>query len=343
MRPPRFCLLALSACLRVGYDEQPRNPADGGYANQPDTGASTDAEAPFDAAASGDASAKGPTDAAPRIDAGAAIDAAAGFDASSAVDAAQPDPVDAATPMPDAAAVTGCRTVTRDYCLALPSLAEAPVLDGALDCGPALIELVPVGWHSPEAYLGDHPARYASAWRPDGLYFYIEVDDALRLPALASDKDPWCGDGIELYADADGVYVSAPDYDDPGAIQLLATAPARDPSTVLAVDARYHTRSNKRGSDWPASGHITVARANGYALEAFVTAADLALSSWSLAAGAHVGIDIAINVSVGIESERVECGYNLGQYYLRVSSTPCTSDACRPYSNASAFCTPVLE
>ena len=235
-------------------------------------------------------------------------------------------------------------TSTRDYCLTLPALAEAPTLDGALDCGPTPIELAPTGWHSSQAYAGDHPARYAAAWRSDGLYFYVEVDDALVLPALASHGDPWCGDGVELYADADGVFPLAPDYDDPGAIQLLATAPApAGSSTALAVDARYHTRKQKRRADWAASRHVAVTRANGYALEAFVSAADLDLSSWSLSAGAHVGIDIAINVSVADATQQVECGYNLGQYFLRVSSTPCTSDDCRPYSSAEAFCTPVLE
>lgn len=335
-----ICLLALSACLRIGYEEQPREPIDAGYANQ------RDAAVLFDAAGASDAVVS-TTDAAISMDAAATLDAAKPADAAAIamVDAASPadagSMLDAANPI-DAA--VGCTPVMRDYCVTLPALPEAPVFDGVLDCGPALIELVPVGWHSSEAYAGDHPARYAAAWRPDGLYVYIEVDDTLVLPAPASEVEPWCGDGIELYVDADGVYMSAPDYDEPGAIQLLATAPARDSSTALAVDARYHTRDpDDRIADWEASRHVAVARANGYALEAFVTAADLDMDSWSLSAGGRLGFDLAINVSVADDSEQVECGYNLGQYYLRLSRTPCSSDNCRPYSNAAAFCTPVLE
>jgi hypothetical protein len=165
----------------------------------------------------------------------------------------------------------------------------------------------------------------------------------LRLPAVASDVDPWCGDGVELYADADGQYMSAPDYDYPGAIQLIATAPARDPSTLLAVDARYHTRSELRIGDWAAARHVVMARPKGYALEAFIAAEDLELSSWQLAPGDMVGFDIAINVSVADEAQKVGCGYFLGQYYLRLSRLPCSNDNCRPYSNAEAFCTAVLE
>jgi hypothetical protein len=62
-----------------------------------------------------------------------------------------------------------------------------------------------------------------------------------------------------------------------------------------------------------------------------------------LAAGGTVGIDIAINVSVANESQKVGCGYILGQYYLRLSRLPCATDSCRPYSNVAAFCTPLLE
>jgi hypothetical protein len=110
------------------------------------------------------------------------------------------------------------------------------------------------------------------------------------------------------------------------------------------VDARYHTSNpDERIADWEASRHVAVAHANGYAFEAFVTAADMDMSSWSLSTGGHLGLDIAINGSVADESARVECGYNLGQYYLRLSQSPCSSDNCRPYSNAAAFCTPVLE
>jgi len=344
------CLLALSACLRFGYGVAPDPAADGGttYVADAAVEAAQDAASPADGAA--------PIDGSASSDAAAGTDAAAKSDAAVADAAARPD----AAARSDAAAVDDAATASdaavtrdagadcspsapRDYCLRLPALVEPPTLDGVLDCGPTLIALPANGWNSPLALPSDNYARYAAAWRADGLYFYVEVDDTLRLPALASDVDPWCGDGVELYVDADGTYVSAPDYDDPGAIQLLAAAPARDASTSIAVSARYHTRSQSRASDWSAKRHVMVTRAAGYALEAFVAAAELDLTTWSLQSGATVGLDIAINVSVTDETQSVGCGYYLGQYYLRLSRSPCSSDNCRPYSNAEAFCTAVLE
>jgi hypothetical protein len=228
--------------------------------------------------------------------------------------------------------------------LELPALLDAPKIDGVLDCGPSLIPLPPSGWNSSKALPPDNHARYAAAWRPDGLYFYVEVDDMLRLPALASVIDPWCGDGIELYVDSDGTYFSPPDYDYPGTIQLLAAAPPRDLSMPRTIDARYHTRSEARADDWDPAGtrHVMVPRDKGYALEAFVAAVDLDLLLWHLSAGGRVGIDIAINVSVADESQKVGCGYFLGQYYLRVARPPCTIDECRPFADVAAFCTPLL-
>ena len=347
--------LSLGACVRLGYDERP-NPAAEGFdsglfdaavvsdSGTSDAGAPGDAAMAFDVGVASDAPATpdaAATDASATLDAAAPADASSMFDAAVTTDAAsEPDTSDAAP----ADAAVGCTpTAARDYCLQLPALASAPQLDGVLDCGPTLIDLPVTGWSSSAATPTDNHARYAAAWRMDGLYIYVEVDDPLRLPALASDVDPWCGDGVELYADADGQYVSAPDYDNPGAMQLLAAAPAADPGTALAVDALYHTRTQTRVANWSAARHVMAPRANGYALEAFIAAADLELSSWTLAAGAKVGFDIAINVSVADASQRVGCGYYLGQYYLRLSKSNCNSDNCRPYSNAAAFCTATLE
>ncbi|HKU39915.1 MAG TPA: sugar-binding protein [Polyangiales bacterium] len=345
------CVLGLSGCLRFGYKEHPEPAADGGKV-RPFVTVKADAGGISDAAAAGDASSEADA-ATPTSDAATSPDAASPpdsgmslADASALPDAADSTP-DAATD-DDAATMTDAgpsctRSAARDYCSKLPALPQAPKIDGVLDCGPTLVDLPASGWTASQSLPGDNHARYAAAWRPDGLYFYVEVDDALLLPALASHVDPWCGDGVELYADADGKYVSAPDYDDPGAMQLLATAPARDASTALAVDARYHTRSQSRAGDWAKARHVSVTRSGGYALEAFVAAADLELNSWTLAAGGTVGFDIAINVSVANESSKVGCGYYLGQYYLRLSRTPCSTDNCRPYSNAAAFCTALLE
>jgi hypothetical protein len=351
-----LCLLGLSGCLRLGYAEHRTPAADGG---KPDAGKLDMRDAgPRDAGSERDAS--GESDAATKSDASTPRDASTSTsDASDTVDSAvaMPDAsmmIDASTPTPDAsepddasmttdAGPTCTPSPARDYCMKLPSLPQPAEIDGQLDCGPSLIDLPAMAWNSTQPMPADIHARYAAAWRPDGLYIYVEVDDPLLLPALASDTDPWCGDGVELFVDADGTYVSAPDYDYPGAIQLLATSPSRNASTQLAVDARYHTRSQLRVGNWSASRHTTVLRDDGYALEAFIAAADIDLTTWTLAPGGEVGFDIAINVSVADASQKVDCGYNLGQYYLRVSQLPCTTDDCRPYSNAAAFCTALLE
>jgi hypothetical protein len=363
----RFLALLLvsclaSGCVRLGYREHA--PAAGGGTSGPDAGAQ-DASAKHDASASGDASSANDADVTPAdaassthdaaetnadaasSDASTTEDAATGTsDASTSQDASTSDAaMSDASLAPDAetdAGPTCTPNAASDYCVQIPALPADPKLDGTLDCGPSLIDLPATGWNSTGALPSDNHARYAVAWRPNGLYFYVEVDDSLLLPALASVVDPWCGDGIELYADADGTYVSAPDYDDPGGIQLLATSPAQD-SSKLAVDARYHTSSNARRADWDPSRHISVRRPNGYALEAFVQAPDLDLTSWQLQSGGKIGFDIAINVSVANASQSAGCGYYLGQYYLRLSKTPCNADNCRPYSNALAFCTALLQ
>lgn len=358
---PRTLILAISAlgltaCLRFGYSEH-SHAADGGMKTPTDAAAAfdasttdaamtrdaavyTDSAVPLDGAGARDASslerdaaaadaAKSTIDAAVVQDAGTTPDASTNVDASSAVDSGTP-----CTPSP-----------ATDYCTSLPALAAEPNIDGVLDCGPQLVDLPAIGWTSTaEPLPTDNHARYAAAWRPNGLYLYVEVDDPVLLPALFSETDPWCGDGIELYADTDGQYPSAPDYDDPGAMQLIATAPSATTGTLLAKDALYHTKSGKRNGDW-GTGHIAIKRPNGYALEALITSAQLKVTTWTLSAGGKIGFDIAVNVSTesANSSQKVDCGYSMGQYYLRVSQTPCTRNSCRPHANPTAFCTPTLQ
>src|SRR6516164_8463499 len=40
-------------------------------------------------------------------------------------------------------------SATVDYCTALPPLPAPPVIDGVLDCGPALVAAPPVDWSGP--------------------------------------------------------------------------------------------------------------------------------------------------------------------------------------------------
>ena len=255
--------------------------------------------------------------------------------------------VDASAGALDAAMLDAGRCpprLTHDFCEALPELADEPVLDGELDCGPQLRELPQRGWTGMRALPADQRARYAVAWRPNGLYFYVEVDDPQRLPATALEGKPWCGDGVELYADADGRFTAPPAYDDPGTMQLLAAAPAQLTSFERAPDVRFHTRSEEDVGEWNGTRHGTWPRADGYVLEGFVTAEELALPELNLSAGDHVGIDVAINVSVtgSDQTSQGDCGFRAGQYFLRVASEPCTTETCRPYKNVAAFCTPLL-
>lgn len=250
-------------------------------------------------------------------------------------------PQDTGTPPHEDAAV-GCKaSQTTDYCSRLPSLPGAPRIDGVLDCGPSLVELPVVGWTGSTPLPSDQRARYAAAWRPNGLYFYVEVDDPQRFPA-ARNRSPWCGDGIEIYADADGVYPSADGYDDPGTIQLLAAAPANNANAARAADERYRAPNQTAAGAWNGM-HLMVPRDGGFALEAFVSASDLDLDSWGLQAGAHVGFDLAINVSTDVNDNRANCEQRLGQYFLRVVGDACTAESCAPYTNANAFCTSTLE
>ncbi|HEY5146538.1 MAG TPA: hypothetical protein VII82_07210 [Polyangiaceae bacterium] len=114
-----------------------------------------------------------------------------------------------------------------DYCAALPPLSAAPIIDGVLDCGPALVAIAPVDWNGPPPlppFPPGNSAELAAAWRPDGLYVFVSVTTPAAFSAEAADP-VFYGAGVELFVDDDGVYASAPTYDNPGAIQLVVAAP----------------------------------------------------------------------------------------------------------------------
>ncbi len=230
-------------------------------------------------------------------------------------------------------------SVVADYCAEVPALPAAPVIDGAVDCALPLRAIDPQGWYSVDAspIPAGVAARYAVAWRPDGLYFYVEVDDPAVFPSVATSGMLWCADSAEIYVDSDGVVAAPPAYDDPGARQLIARAPTGD--TPETLGDRYLTTTLLGPWD---GGFVSVTRPGGYALEAFVDAADLGLGAWTLAEGANVGVDVGVNVSTADGAASTDCGSRLGQYFLRVASSGTDGCNLRPYCNASAFCTPVL-
>src|ERR1041385_7148746 len=62
-----------------------------------------------------------------------------------------------------------------DYCLNLPALAAPPQIDGVLDCGPPLLSFAANAWNGKGPLPAAHDASLTAAYRPDGLYVYVEV------------------------------------------------------------------------------------------------------------------------------------------------------------------------
>lgn len=292
-----------------------------------------DAAEPEPDAAILDAGMDGRMDAAPEPADAAARDAAPAD--SSSMDTSLPDST-ADAEVDDAGTVDGS-VEPLEYCQELPALSQAPVIDGVLEGGLALLDLEPVGWTGPGSVPAGNSAVYAEAWRPDGIYFFVSVTDPNRLPPAPGELS-YYGDGIELYLDDDGAYASPPDYDDPGSIQLIMPAPADDDTPSTRYEAY---RDMDIQPDWVFTGFQVYPRAGGYDLEAFLQASDLGLSGWSLAAGATVGFNISHNVSFASEQTGTTNNRE-GQYFIRIAE-PATGDwSEHPYRNVLAFCNPVL-
>jgi hypothetical protein len=239
---------------------------------------------------------------------------------------------------------TGCKNLNAtDYCSEIPELKSEPKIDGHQECGPTLLPLSPRGWTSDSALPTDQSASIAVAWRPNGLYVYVQVKDPLRIASIGS---PWCGDAAEIYLDADGTTKHPAQYDSPGAIQLIAAAPAQDGASSETGDQRYRAPIKNPVGRWSSPRHGIFATEDGYVLEALVTAEDLDLPALMFKRGTSIGFDIGINVSVGTASangDEQDCPKRLGQYFLRVWDGPCTGESCRPYLDTRAFCKPKLR
>jgi hypothetical protein len=221
-----------------------------------------------------------------------------------------------------------------DYCAFIPALPAAPVIDGVLDCGPAALNMVPQDW-SGAAPLPSFPegnsALLAAAWRVDGLYVFIAVTTPAAFPANAG-SPPYDGAGVELYVDSTGLYPNAPSYNDPGTIQLAVEAPSgATESTRIGEGYRNATEQGP----WSSTQFATFSTPSGFNFEGFVAAADLGLSSLTLASGDTVGFDIAVDVSFTTASMTGADGHRVGQYFLHVGSAP-------PYSDPRSFCAPTL-
>jgi hypothetical protein len=221
-------------------------------------------------------------------------------------------------------------------CQQLIPLESAPVVDGVLEPGLALLRWVDDSQPDVPPAVG---ADAAVAYRADGVYFFVDVEDPTRNPAPLSAL-AYCGDAVELFVDDDGVTQAAPDYDDPGTIQLIVAGPV-DTVTPARRGQRFRFAADI-GVDlgaWGSSAFVAVPTPRGYTVEAFVVADDLDLGSWALAPGGKIGWNMSLNIGgpqpAGIDA----CTTRSQQLHLRLA----TSGACTPpYCNASAFCTPTL-
>jgi hypothetical protein len=229
-----------------------------------------------------------------------------------------------------------------DYCVEVPRMQRAMVLDGVLEPGLLARPIPQAGWTATTPVPSDQPSAYAIAWQPDGLYFYIEVTDAIRLPP-SSTEPTWLGDGVEVYVDADALFPAAPVYDRPGAMQMTIAAPVDDVTPVARAE---------RWSDavaqgvWMSTQFNVFPRPGGYALEAFVVASDLDLTSWALSTGSRVGVNVGVNLSVDSIESDIDGGApiyrRLGQYFGRIDESQPDNCGGRPFCQPLAFCTPLL-
>lgn len=218
-------------------------------------------------------------------------------------------------------------------------LAEAPVIDGVLEPNLALLR-----WLDPNTPELPPEMRVdaALAYRSDGVYFYLAVEDPTLNPAPLDALD-YCGDGVELYVDDDGAIQAPPAYDTPGTMQFVVAAPP-DAAAPARRGQRFLFPNTPSGDStdlgaWTSGDFVAVATASGYAVEAFVVARDLDLDAWTLAPGRKIGWNLSFNVG-GPQPPGIDaCTTRNQQFHFRLAD----SGACTPpYCNASAFCTPTL-
>jgi hypothetical protein len=225
-------------------------------------------------------------------------------------------------------------TLVADFCTRLPALANAPVIDGVLDCGLTLQAIDPKGWDGMSPIPAGQATKLAAAVRSNGVYLYIEVHGHAAAPHPAGSAI-YCGDAVELYVDASGTYDSAGKYSQPGTIQFIIAAPS---SSGTTVEAMRYIDGTDHGA-WTTSEMKTRVLGDGFAIEAFVRAADLDLNAWS--PKKKLGFDVGVDVSAPAGTTNLRCGQQIGQYFMHVTDQ---TDTCsgQPYCDTRAFCTPAL-
>lgn len=249
------------------------------------------------------------------------------------------------TPEPDGSGATAGTGGTAPLesaeirCDELVPLDSAPTIDGVLEPNLALL-----GWldASTPDLSPEMRVDVALAYRSDGVYFYLAVEDPTLDPPPLDALD-YCGDGVELYVDDDGVIQAPPAYDTPGTMQFIVAGPV-DAVTPAHRGQRFTFPNIPSGDstdlgDWTSDDFVAVATSGGYAVEAFVVASDLDLDTWTLAPGGKIGWNLSFNVG-GPQPPGIDaCTTRNQQFHFRLAN----SGACTaPYCNASALCTPTL-
>ena len=275
--------------------------------------AGSDASAPADIDAGGESNGSAPGDASPDV---------------GAPDVGPP-------PVVDAGPCTPPTLPSLDVCVGFGALPAPPVIDGTLDCGVPLWSMPVVVASGPGPIPANIQAVIGAAWRPDGLYFFVSVSGAGpdRYPAPSSEV-AWCGDAVELFVDQDGIFPNAPSYNDPGTAQLVAIAP---PATDQVSTAGQVFRDGNELGPWNGQ-FISRATDDGFVTEAFITASDLGLASWSLSAGANVGLDVSVDLGSATDPGD---GARLGQFTIQLPDY--TPTGCAAGCDVGEFCVPQLE
>ncbi len=224
-----------------------------------------------------------------------------------------------------------------NYCLTVPVLAADPVIDGVVDPGLTLRRLEPQGFAGNVTELPPGVSvHYAVAWRSDGVYVFMQIADPNLQPSIVA-KAPFCGDSVEIYVDADGVFPNAPGYDKPGTRQFVVMAPTE--GTMSRVEGTIYETAANRGS-WTSMHYGAFTTANGYNVEAFVRSSDLMLQSWTLGAGQRIGFNLGHNVSVSTPLQGT-CSDRYTQYFLRIEGL--SAGKSGPYHDTGTFCQPSLQ
>ncbi len=223
--------------------------------------------------------------------------------------------------------------MAHDPCVDVPALPVAPVLDGVLEAGLATFDIAPV------TILGgplppNVGTSVAVAWRSDGLYVFVRVVDPDRFVGTAA--DPYCGDAVEFYVDADGSYKRFPDYDDPGTRQFIIGAPPD--ATTIARSGTVYFMTAKRGA-WTSSNFAAYPTPEGYVVEALLQADDLGLRNWTLAAGRRIGWNFGHDVSAPMMVAPDGCAQRQAEYFQHENPAFPMEHA---YKNARSFCAPML-